>query len=388
MTALPRLEIHSETAPALAAWAELEDCCPASIYQTRRWLLPWIKTVCPAIAMTPMLILARDVSGAPLALLPFGVSVSGGLRLVQFLGGRDSNANMGLFRPGFDPPRKILTAILHQAASASRLKPDAFVLANQPLAWEGRPNPLAALSRQDSPSFCYGTALPDEFEPFFKERLSADSRKKLRSKQRKLEEAGPLVHRTAKTEADVTAALEAYFDQKQKRFAQMNISSDLRNDVALAFFRRACLPSQGDASPAIELHSLQAGDRIVAIYGGGVHRGRFHGMINSFDMDPKIARSSPGDLLLAQLIEAKCRDGLKRFDLGIGEGRYKNAWCVEAEPLFDTLIGLSGAGQAFIFMEKARRRAKRMIKQSEWAWPMARKIRAGLRFGRNSDAPQ
>ncbi|MDB5533550.1 MAG: hypothetical protein JWO28_1865 [Hyphomicrobiales bacterium] len=387
MTALPRLEIHTDPASAMDAWAELEELAPASVYQTRRWLLPWIETVCPAIGMTPLLTIARAPSGTPLALLPLGISVSGGLRLVQFLGGRDSNANLGLFRPGFEPTRKDLVAILYQAAFASRLKPDAFVLANQPLTWEGAPNPFAAIPRQDSPSFCYSTALHSDFEPFFKERLSADARKKLRAKERKLAEIGPVAHRKAETEADVAAFLDAYFNQKQQRFAQMNISANLRNNVALDYFRRSCLPT-GNTPPAIELHALKAGERIVAIYGGGIHRGRFHGMINSFDMDPQVARSSPGDLLLAKLIEAKCGEDLTRFDLGIGEGRYKHAWCNEAEPLFDTLIGLSGAGQAFVFMEKTRRRAKRMIKQSEWAWPMAKKIRAGLRFRKKEDAAQ
>jgi len=368
------------------AWAELEECAPASVYQTRRWLLPWIETVCPVIGMTPLLTIARDPSGTPLALLPLGISVFRGLRLVQFLGGTDSNANLGLFRPGFAPPRKDLIAILFQAAHASKLSPDAFVLANQQLTWEGTQNPFAAIARQDSPSFCYSTALRSDFESFIKERLSADARKKLRAKERKLTEIGPVRHHKAETEADVEAFLDAYFEQRQRRFAQMNITANVRNKVALDYYRRSCLPN-GEGPPAIELHALKAGERIVAIYGGGIHRGRFHGMINSFDMDPQVARSSPGDLLLAKLIEDKCREGLTRFDLGIGEGRYKNAWCNEAEPLFDTLIGLSGKGQAFVFMEKMRRRTKRMIKQSDWAWPMAKKIRANLRFGRNKQDP-
>jgi CelD/BcsL family acetyltransferase involved in cellulose biosynthesis len=381
---LPRIEIHDDPAGVLDAWAELEAIAPASMYQTRRWLLPWIETVCPAAGIRPLLILTRDPgSGAPQMLLPFGIQTAGGLRLAQFLGGRDSNANLGLYRPGSEPPRNILVAILMQVAQASALKPDAYVLANQPLTWEGRPNPFAALGRQDSPSFCYSTTLTADFEALAKERLSADTRKKLRYKARKLEEQGPVAYHKAMTAEEIEATIDTYLAQKRERFAQMNITSDMRNDVALAYFRRSCLPRDGEA-PAIELHALAMGTRIIAIYGGGIHRGRFHGMINSFDMDPMIARFSPGDLLLQRLIEAKCQDGLTRFDLGIGEGRYKNTWCNEAEPLFDTLIGQSGAGKAFVTMEKTRRRAKRLIKQSEWAWPMAKRLRASLGFLRRN----
>ncbi|MDH7794765.1 MULTISPECIES: GNAT family N-acetyltransferase [unclassified Beijerinckia] len=383
MSILPRIEIYDDPADVLDAWAELEAIAPASVYQTRRWLLPWIETVCPAAGIRPLLILTRDASGSPLMLLPFGIQKVGGLRLVQFLGGRDSNANLGLYRPGSEPPRHILTAILMQVAQASPLRPDAYVLANQPLTWEGRPNPFAALARQDSPSFCYSTALHHDFDSFAKERLSSDARKKQRWKLRKLEELGQVTYRKATTAEEIEKVIGTYLAQKRARFAQMNIASDMHNSVAVAYFRRSCLP-QGDEAPAVELHALYLDTMIVAIYGGGVHRGRFHGMVNSFDMDPMIARSSPGDLLLQRLIEAKCYDGLTRFDLGIGEGRYKSAWCNEAEPLFDTLIGQSGAGQAFVLMEKTRRRAKRLIKQSEWAWPMAKRLRACLGFLRKN----
>lgn len=376
---LPRIEVHDDPAGVLDAWAELEAIAHASVYQTRRWLLPWIETVCPAAGIRPMLILTRDDSGAPQMLLPFGIQATRGLRLAQFLGGRDANANLGLFRPGSEPPRHILLAILMQAAQAHALRPDAYVLVNQPLTWEGRANPLAAFKRQESPSFCYATALTADFESLAKERLSADARKKLRAKLRKLEELGKVSYHKATTVEGIETVIAAYLQQKRARFAQMNITSDMSGDLAAAYLRRSCLP-QGDKAPAIELHALSVGDRIVAIYGGGNHRGRFHGMINSFDMDPVIARSSPGDLLLQRLVEAKCNEGLTRFDLGIGEGRYKSAWCNEAEPLFDTLLGMSGPGQAFVLMEKTRRRAKRLIKQSEWAWPMAKRLRARLGF--------
>ncbi|HWG03568.1 MAG TPA: GNAT family N-acetyltransferase, partial [Beijerinckiaceae bacterium] len=127
---------------------------------------------------------------------------------------------------------------------------------------------------------------------------------------------------------------------------------------------------------AIEFHALTVGDRIVATFAGGEHRGRFHGMVNSFDRDPDIARSSPGDLLVSRIIEEKCRIGLKRFDLGIGEGRYKDTWCDRRESLFETIVPISIRGRMFALAESLRVKTKRAIKQNDWTWAMARKLRA------------
>ena len=96
-------------------------------------------------------------------------------------------------------------------------------------------------------------------------------------------------------------------------------------------------------------------------------------MINSYDADAEIARSSPGALLLRAIIEAKCRDGLAAFDLGIGEARYKDEWCDETLPLFDSLMPVSPKGHVYCAFESARLRGKRWIKQSPWAWPAVRR---------------
>ena len=97
-------------------------------------------------------------------------------------------------------------------------------------------------------------------------------------------------------------------------------------------------------------------------------------------MTPEIARCSPGEVLLSLLVESKCRQGLKAFDLGIGEGRYKSTWCDRAEPLFDTLVPLTAKGRIFVMAEAARRRLKRVVKQNERLWKLAQDLRARLRL--------
>jgi CelD/BcsL family acetyltransferase involved in cellulose biosynthesis len=375
---LGRIEVYENPADALPAWRELEAVAPASAYQTRKWLLPWIETVGRASGVCPMIVVAHGANDVPVALFPFGIVQQGGVRLVNFLGGRDSNSNLALIRPGTRLDRSDLVSLLHAAARKARLRPDAFVLSNQPASWEGVPNPFALLAHQRSPSECHcATLIPNDAASFVKERLSGDSRKKLRKKRKKLSEWGPVSHIVASTPADVTRILDAFFAQKLERFRQKSVASDFETAETRQFILRTCLDGLDSGQPAIELHALAAGERIVAVYAGTPHRGRFYAMINSFDTDPEIARTSPGDLLLMSMMEKMCERGYRVFDLGIGEARYKSSWCDQAEPLLDTLFAITPKGRAYVLRESAWLRLKRYIKQNKWAWTAVQKLRLG-----------
>jgi CelD/BcsL family acetyltransferase involved in cellulose biosynthesis len=373
---LGRIDVHGAPEPALAAWAELEAIAPGSLYQTRRWLLPWIATAGRAAGIKPLLVVGY-CDDVPVAFLPLGVARRSGLRVAGFLGGKDSNTNIGLFRPGTDFNRADLQSLFAAVSAKAALKPDLFVLSNQPEQWENLGNPLiASLRHQPSPSYCHRGDLATQFDAFLRRHLSADGRKKLRQKQKRLAEIGPLAHVQAKTAQEVDRILDAFFVQKRERLTQMGAAGALDDPSTRAFLAAAAHEGLTTNSAAIELHALTVGERIVATLGGGTHRGCFHAMVNSFDLDPEIARCSPGELLLARLVEEKCRAGLTSFDLGIGEARYKNTWCDVAEPLFDAILPVTMKGRVAAWGESVRRRMKRIVKQTGWAWAFAQKLRA------------
>ena len=93
--------------------------CPGSVYQTRRFLLPWLATHGAANGVTPMIVVAHDGAGSPVALLPFGVEKHGPVRIAGFLGGADSNSNAGLFRPGVEFSPADLESLLRGVAAKS-----------------------------------------------------------------------------------------------------------------------------------------------------------------------------------------------------------------------------------------------------------------------------
>jgi CelD/BcsL family acetyltransferase involved in cellulose biosynthesis len=376
---LGRVDVHQTCDGALPAWSELEKICPGSAYQTRGWLRAWMDTIGRACDAQPMLIVAHNRDRLPVAFLPFATISHDRLRIAGFLGGRDSNANLGLFRPGVRFSEGDLQSLFRAAAVKIRPRPDAFVLANQPEQWEGVDNPLAQLPRQPSPSFCHATTLSADFAAYVAGKLSTDSRKKLAKKRKRLEkDLGTVRHLVASDAEQAQTLLDAFFAQKLARFEQLGIESEFEHPSARAFLEQASFAGLETGEPPIELHGLIAGERIVATYGGSRHRQRFHAMFNSFDMAEDAARCSPGDLLLVSMLEQMSAQGVESFDLGVGEARYKQAWCERAEPLFDTIVPISAKGRAFALAEAARLRVKRHIKQNPYLWSLAQRLRAAL----------
>jgi CelD/BcsL family acetyltransferase involved in cellulose biosynthesis len=361
------------------AWRELEAVCPASGYQTRRWLAPWIDTVGRANGGDLMFVVGHDKQGAPVAFLPFGVTAHRRLRIAGFLGARDSNANLGLFRPGCALLRDDVAFLLRAAARQCERRPDLYVLANQPETWEDRRNPMRELGGQPSPSFSHATRLSPDFPAYLAARLSNDTRKKYGKKRKRLaREAGEIIHRVAGDREEARRMLDAFFAQKIARFEQMGIDSEFSRPPTRAFIERLSLDGLDAGTPTLELHGLLAGQRILAVYGGMRCRDRFHAMLNAFDMDEEIARSSPGDLLLMNMLENLGARGVTQFDLGIGEARYKETWCEITEPLFDSVIPVTVKGRAFALAEATRLRLKRQVKQNPWLWSLARRFRKAM----------
>lgn len=375
---LARVAVYENMADAQSAWSELEAIAPATAYQTYRWLASWIETVGRAKGICPTIVVCYGADDRPVALFPFGIVQQGKVRLATFLGGRDSNLNLGLIRPHVQFERSDVETLLHSAAGKARLKPDAFVLVNQPRNWDGVANPLAQLPHQRSPSECYSATLGANGADFVNERLSGEARRKLFSKRKRLSEMGAVAHIVAKTPDDVARIVDAFFAQKLERFRQKNVSSDFDAPESRQFLMRACLEDLAGGTPTIELHALVSGNRIVAVYAGTPHRDRFFAMINSFDLDPDIARTSPADLLLMSMMQTMCGCGYKAFNLGIGEARYKSTWCDRAEPLIHVLYGITLKGHAYVLAESAWLKMKRYVKQNDWAWNTVQKLRQQL----------
>jgi len=95
----------------------------------------------------------------------------------------------------------------------------------------------------------------------------------------------------------------------------------------------------------------------------------------------RFAIESPGEQLIVNLVRGCCERGLDTFDLGLGEAHYKNLFCGDTEPLFDSYLPLSAGGRLQAFAFAAANAIKRTIKQHALLWSMVcalRRLRARL----------
>ncbi len=146
--ALPPFDVFTRLADARKDWTELFACASTSPYQNYDYVSLWFETLGRERGLAPLIVVARDPLGAPVALYPLATRRTMGLRIAKFLCERDSNFNLGLVRPGAAPDaRRLLLAAARNDANSV----DLYVLHNQPRRFGGTDNPLA--QGQASPSF-------------------------------------------------------------------------------------------------------------------------------------------------------------------------------------------------------------------------------------------
>ncbi len=363
---------------AREAWAEIGKIAPASPYQDFEFARLWLETVGAARRVAPMIVVARAEAGRVAALLPLGRFSYGPLRLAAFLGGKDANFAMGLFRPGIAWPPEDIAALFAAAARRASPRVDAFLLVNQPRDWQGTPNPMAGAPNQPSPSFAYKSALPGNFAIWRDAHASKEAQKKLRKKTKRLEAMGPLAFCRAADPGEVDRILGAFHEQKGVRLRSLGIAYAYEGVEARAFLRRLALCGLAEGAPRLELHALFVADRIVATFGALSAGDRLSGLFLSYDSDAEIARSSPGELMVHAMVREAIARGLETFDLGVGEARYKDDACEASEELFDSTFAVTPLGRVAALAFKLKHRAKRRIKQSPRLFAFFQRLRGAV----------
>lgn len=363
-----------------AEWRQLEATGLATPYQAHDWVRPFVETVGRAEAMTFRFARIYDAEGALLALLPLVITRQHGTRFAEFIGGKHANYHMGIYRPDFAQSLddEMVRLLLSEVGSAIG-EIDAFVFVNQPTSWQGIRNPTARLAAGASPSRAYKLALqPGDCDGTLRRSMSKHARKKLTTKRNRFAEFGPSELVQAQGASEIERVLDAFLAQKAARFAQMRLPDPFADPAIRAFLRQAALGSPG-RKPIVELYSLDLEGQPVATYVGAVQGSRFSGMATSFDLTSTAARTSPGEILLVELIKRKCRAGLTMFDLGVGEARYKTTICDDRDDLVDTFLPLTAKGRAYARFSQVKRALKRRIKASPTALKLSLRVLGWLK---------
>jgi CelD/BcsL family acetyltransferase involved in cellulose biosynthesis len=379
-TRVARVEILDDLAVAEPIWRRLErEDALATPYQSFDLQAAWQRHVGARAGVSPFIVVGFDPAGKPIFLWPMGKVRKGPLNVVGFLGGKHTNFNLALWRRDVaknftaEDIRKIVAQI-----AAGGYEADVFRLLSQPRSWEGIVNPFALLPHQPSPSDALWLKLENSGDEVIKRVLSPSMRGRLRTKERRLQRLAGYRYLQATTAADVDRLLDAFFALKAAHMAEQGLANVFAEPSQESFLREACHQGLAAGKPLIEIHALEAEGELLALFAGVSDGRRFSGMFNTYTRSDN-ARQSPGLVLLTHMITALADRGLKSFDLGVGEARYKTFFCKEPEPLFDNFLPLTRLGWLAAMLGRLGYGMKRRVKQSRLLWKLVQVVRQSRR---------
>lgn len=357
-------------------WLELQSHDPITTpYQNYEFLKLWFQEAGQLRGVTPCVVAAHDAADRLLVVLPLGLCSTGPVRVLSFLGGKHANFNFGIWRRDTAPAFTAtdLDLLLRQVA-ASPLRPDLLTLCRQPASWQGVANPLLLLPHQIAPNssakITFGTAGVEAIN----REISTAMRGRLRTKERKLRALeGYRYHRVTEP-ADVDRLLDQFFAVKTVHMAAQGLPNVFAEPGVVPFLRAACHHGLAAGHPLIELHALEGGGELLALFGGIVDGRRFSGMINTYTLSDK-ARHSPGLILILHMLNDYAQRGYESFDLGVGAAQYKSFFCKEPEPLFDSFVPLTPLGRLAAVGVRSAASLIRSAKRAPMLWNALQAVR-------------
>ncbi|MDA9409627.1 GNAT family N-acetyltransferase [Bradyrhizobium sp. CCBAU 45384] len=323
-------------------------------FQHGYWLGAWYEAfegVAPLIAVITDAATAKDI-----AVVPMFSHFRRGIRIVEFadLGVSDNNAPIVAGDANFDAAGA--EAISAALVDGLRALPDRFDLLRfkkMPSYVGAKPNPLVSLGRSGSCSLNANLVLTgDDY---------ADYQASIKRMQ--MPRCWRVFNRHAgarfEIATDVVRAhqlLDVIDIQQQERMQQIGLRFVL-NDAAHSRFYRD-VARRGVAEGYAVISALVCDEGIVAT-AFGVRYGATFYLLRIGNAGKRWANCSPGLLVTERTMAALHAQGVRRFDLSIGNHDYKRRFGAEPLPLTDVTVALSWRGLPFVLRDHAAQGLRR-----------------------------
>ena len=178
----------------------------------------------------------------------------------------------------------------------------------------------------------------------------------------------------ATTADEIDRLLDSFFSVKSSYMAAQGLGNGFSESGVAAFLREGCHCKLANGRPLIEIHALEGGGEVLALFGTLSNDYRLSSMFNTYTLGDN-AKYSPGLILLAHIVNESAARGVRSFDLGVGRAQYKTLFCHQAEPLFDSFLPFTPRGQLAAAAWASAFTAKRVIKHSPALWSVVQLVR-------------
>jgi CelD/BcsL family acetyltransferase involved in cellulose biosynthesis len=373
--------IHDDLSSVAPDWRAFEQQADCTVFQSYAWLSTWQRHIGQRRGVAPLIVIGRDRDGAILFLLPLAIEPSGFARRLTWLGAELGDYNAPLLAPDFsrrvtaDRFVQLWDEITQRVRCYSRGGYDLIRFEKMPETVGAQPNPFLQLPVELNPSGAYLTHLTADWESFYIAKRSSATRRRDRTKRKRLAEIGEVSFVTAEKIAERRDTLETLMRQKSRSLAQMGAPDIFARTGAREFY--LALATEPATQGLVHLSRLHVGSTAAATNLGLVFRGRYSHVLASYD-DGDVSRFGPGVAHLHDLMRYAIERGCGIFDFTVGDERYKREWCDTEIKLYDHVSAATGRGALVTAALLAKRGVKRWIKQTPVVWDIFTKLRSAL----------
>jgi CelD/BcsL family acetyltransferase involved in cellulose biosynthesis len=377
------LSLHRDMAAAEQEWRAFEQVADCTPFQTFAWLAAWDRHVGQADGVRPAIVIGR--SGGEIAFLfPLAVEPGRLARRLTFLGQELCDYNAPLLAPGFadtldaDQLAALWRRVRDLLQADTLLRHDTVELTKMPDRVGAQENPFMRLAVTLNPSGAYQASLGPDWEKFYSAKRSSATRRRDRTKVKRLSEMGEVRFITPDPAA-AAQTLDTLIQQKSRAFARMGVPDLFARRGHVAFFHEIAA-----SRDFVHISRLDVGATRAAVNLGLTFRDCYYHILASYD-DGEVSRFGPGAAHLRELLHYAIDRGLSRFDFTIGDEPYKRDWCDAEQKLYDHISAATWRGQPSALLSIARRRIKRQIKHNASLWNAVVRVRAALGLLRKRD---
>src|SRR5687767_15536945 len=263
-------------------WRHFESRAACMPFQTYDWLSNWQRCVGEKAGVTPAIITARQ-HGKLLFILPLAAHRKGPMRQVTFLGHTLCDYNAPLLARDFSAQvsdtqfRALWKAAL--TLLQRQFHYDLLLLDKMPEKIGQQANPMGLLGTSLHPSGAHAMALGENWEQFYSAKRSSATRRRDRTKRRKLAELGDLRFSTAEAPDEIRKTLDILIEQKSRWFKRMGISNFLEIPGQKEFF----LSLATTARTFVHVSRLSVGPNCAAANLGLLFQGCYYHVLASYD---------------------------------------------------------------------------------------------------------
>lgn len=308
-------------------------------FQHPLWFDAWYSAfdnVSPLIAIVSDAATGREVS-----LVPLIRYVRRGVRIVEFADLNVTDYNAPLLRAGVTFDTADARAVAKALVAELRRAPggvDLVRLRKMPGKVAGRINPLALLGREGSSSL-NGNIIEtgDDFETY----RSSIKRIQMPRYWRVFNRNPGAAFRLIRSVDEALKAVDVMDAQQSARMQKLGLKFVLSDGVHGGFYRD--LVGRGLPQGYVVISELICDEGVVATM-LGVRRGDYFVVLRISNAGPRWSHCSPSKLVIERTMAALHEQGVRRFDLSVGNYAFKRRFGATQIPLTDASIALGWRG--------------------------------------------